>query len=75
MLRNLARPFVGLGRKLGNLFRLGRKVAPSGVLQERVLSGGGGKKFINLPIFEPSGNKNLLRGSDYMIGNRFMGGM
>ena len=28
VLRNLARPFVGIGRKLGNFFRMGRKVSP-----------------------------------------------
>jgi hypothetical protein len=28
MLRNLARPFLGMGRKLGNIFRLGRKASP-----------------------------------------------
>jgi hypothetical protein len=28
VLRNLSRPFVGIGRKLGNFFRLGRKVSP-----------------------------------------------
>jgi len=26
MLRRLSRPFLGLGKKLGNLFRIGRKV-------------------------------------------------
>tara|TARA_R110000782_G_scaffold5716_3_gene19774 strand:- start:20 stop:346 length:327 start_codon:yes stop_codon:yes gene_type:complete len=40
MLRNLARPISFLGQKLGRLFSLGRKVAPAGVIIEKVIESG-----------------------------------
>jgi hypothetical protein len=85
MLRNLARPFLGIGRKVfGRIGRVGRKLGngftvaftgqPVGrVGKEAVIREANQSKFLNLPLFEPSGNKNLLRQSDYMVGNMFMG--
>ena len=45
MLRNLARPISFLGQKLGRLFSLGRKVAPAGVIIEKVIESG---SFMNI---------------------------
>ena len=49
MLRNLARPIGLLGQKLSNLFSMGRKVRPAGVIIEKVIETGkpiGG--FVNI---------------------------
>ena len=64
MLRRLSRPFMSRGRKVGNLFGLGRKI----VQQERVIERGGklaevGKDFVNVPVFE----KNF-RGERFFTG-------
>jgi|TARA_R100000479_G_C6331208_1_gene181554 hypothetical protein len=40
MLRNLARPIGLLGQKLSNLFSIGRKVRPAGVIIEKVIDTG-----------------------------------
>ena len=52
------------GEPIGNIGRVGR---------ESVIRAGRESKFVNLPLFEKSGDKRLLRGSDYMVGNMFMG--
>tara|TARA_R110000803_G_scaffold57034_2_gene114820 strand:- start:865 stop:1143 length:279 start_codon:yes stop_codon:yes gene_type:complete len=62
----LARGFkaVYAGEPIGNIGRVGR---------ESVIRAGRESKFVNLPVFEKSGNKRLLRGSDYMSNNAFIG--
>ena len=55
---------VYAGEPIGNIGRVGR---------ESVIRAGRESKFLNLPIFEQSGNKRLLRGSDYMNNNAFFG--
>tara|TARA_R110001632_G_scaffold102820_1_gene211302 strand:+ start:274 stop:630 length:357 start_codon:yes stop_codon:yes gene_type:complete len=64
MLRRLSRPFVSIGRKVGKLFGLGKKV----VQQERVIERGGrlaevGNDFVKVPVFESN-----FRGDKFFTG-------
>jgi hypothetical protein len=58
MLRNLARPFLGIGRKLGNFFRLGRKAS----FGNDVRNSAG---FVNLA---PEGLRFRPQGQEVMLG-------
>ena len=63
-IKSVFRPIASIGRKVGNLFGIGRKVVQS----ERVLERGGrmaevGSEFVNVPIFE----KNF-RGQKFFTG-------
>jgi hypothetical protein len=67
MLRRLSRPFLGLGRKFGEIFGLGRKL----VQRERVIERGTGglaqvgRDFVNIPMFEKNmSGDTILRGVD-----------
>ena len=68
MLRRLSRPIISIGRKVGKLFGLGRKVVQS----ERVLERGGrmaevGSEFVNVPVFEKNfRGQRFFTGADEM---------
>ena len=38
MIKRLGRPFMAIGRKMGEIFNLGRKTQAQGVLREQVLN-------------------------------------
>lgn len=52
------------GEPIGNIGRVGR---------ESIIQSGRVEPFMNLGTFESRGGKRFLRGSDYMVGNMFMG--
>ena len=76
MLRNLARPFSYLGRKLAGAFGLGRKIVPRGVVIEKVIETGNRLNantmpFKKLGMFEKGVDTagravRYLRGADEM---------
>ena len=76
-IKSVFRPIASIGRKMGEIFGVGRKI----VQEERVIERGGrmanvGSDFVDIPIFEKRGGMTYLRGADEMVkGGGFKGMM
>lgn len=65
MIKRLGRPFMAIGRKMGEIFNLGRKTQAQGVLREQVLNNTS-FTYQNIPKFHQGGGSTGLPKGSYL---------
>ena len=64
-IKRVGRPFMALGRKMGEIFNIGRKGQAGGVLQEQVLNNSS-FTYKNIPKFHKGGGSTGLPKGNYL---------
>lgn len=63
--KRIGRPFATIGRKFSQIFNLGRKAQPAGVMREQVLNNTA-NRFIDIPKFYQGGGSSGLPAGNYL---------
>jgi hypothetical protein len=64
-IKRIGRPFMAIGRKMGEIFNLGKKGQAQGVLREQVLNNTA-NKFIDIPKYYSGGGSTGLPKGSYL---------